>query len=265
MKALVLFSGGVDSSTCLAVAVEKYGSEAVREADKNIPIMVHLDNGGKIELYEEWFDNFVKRGGDFDVIGLSYYPFWHGSLEGLKANLENCAKRYGKDLIIAEVSMGHTMESYAEYEQLSEDERKGAATKPELAEKVPFPMTEQGQADFIQAVMEIVKNVPGGKGIFWWEPAWIPVPGSSWALKPGWEYVREKGPVGNEWANQALFDYEGNALGDDIVTNGGRVLGVVAKGDNLKVARANAYEATKLVDFANKYMRNDIGKAIDEA
>lgn len=53
--------------------------------------------------------------------------------------------------------------------------------------------------------------------------------------------------------------------GDDIVTNGGRVLGVVAKGDNLKEARANAYEATKLVDFANKYMRNDIGKAIDEA
>ncbi len=53
--------------------------------------------------------------------------------------------------------------------------------------------------------------------------------------------------------------------GEDIVTNGGRVLGVVAKGDNLKEARANAYEATKLVDFSNKYMRNDIGKAIDEA
>ena len=52
--------------------------------------------------------------------------------------------------------------------------------------------------------------------------------------------------------------------GDDIVTNGGRVLGVVAKGENLKAARANAYEATKLIEFENKYMRNDIGKAIDE-
>lgn len=49
-----------------------------------------------------------------------------------------------------------------------------------------------------------------------------------------------------------------------IVTNGGRVLGVTAKGDTLKEARANAYEATKWIDFANKYMRNDIGKAIDE-
>ena len=50
-----------------------------------------------------------------------------------------------------------------------------------------------------------------------------------------------------------------------IVTNGGRVLGVVAKGDDLKKARANAYEAIKLVEFENKYYRNDIGKAIDEA
>ncbi|QUO20694.1 phosphoribosylamine--glycine ligase [Clostridiaceae bacterium Marseille-Q4143] len=50
-----------------------------------------------------------------------------------------------------------------------------------------------------------------------------------------------------------------------IVTNGGRVLGVVATGDDLKKARTNAYEAVKLVDFDNKYCRSDIGKAIDEA
>ena len=52
---------------------------------------------------------------------------------------------------------------------------------------------------------------------------------------------------------------------DGIVTNGGRVLGVTAKGATLKEARANAYEAAKWVNFENKYMRNDIGKAIDEA
>ncbi|MBE5939317.1 MAG: glycosyl hydrolase [Lachnospiraceae bacterium] len=190
----------------------KAGAKAVREASPDIKVMVHLDNGGKIPLYEEWFDNFAERGGDWDVIGLSYYPFWHGDLAGLKANLENCAKRYGKELVIAEVSMGHTMESYRTYEQLDGEERKGAATRPELAEKVPFPMTEDGQADFIYEVMKIIKEVPGGKGIFWWEPAWIPVSGSGWANKPGWEYVHEKGPGGNEWANQALFDYKGNAL-----------------------------------------------------
>ena len=53
--------------------------------------------------------------------------------------------------------------------------------------------------------------------------------------------------------------------GDQIVTNGGRVLGVTAKGATLKEARANAYKATEWVKFDNKYMRHDIGKAIDEA
>ena len=53
--------------------------------------------------------------------------------------------------------------------------------------------------------------------------------------------------------------------GDQIVTNGGRVLGITAKGATLKEARANAYRATEWVQFANKYMRHDIGKAIDEA
>ena len=56
------------------------------------------------------------------------------------------------------------------------------------------------------------------------------------------------------------FDAEGN-----ILTNGGRVLGVTAKGATLKEARANAYAATEWITFENKYMRHDIGKAIDEA
>ena len=51
---------------------------------------------------------------------------------------------------------------------------------------------------------------------------------------------------------------------EGIVTNGGRVLGVTAKGEDLRKARANAYEATNWIEFENKYMRNDIGKAIDE-
>ena len=60
--------------------------------------------------------------------------------------------------------------------------------------------------------------------------------------------------------------HAGSKLTDEgIVTNGGRVLGVTAKGADLKAARANAYEAAKWIDFENKYMRSDIGKAIDEA
>ena len=51
-----------------------------------------------------------------------------------------------------------------------------------------------------------------GKGFVYWEPAWLPVPGCGWANEAALAYTGEQGPGGNEWANQALFDYDGNAL-----------------------------------------------------
>lgn len=190
------------------------GARAVRDFDPNILVMVHLDNGGNHGLYRTWFDHFFERGGDCDVIGMSYYPFWHGTMEELRANMNDIAPRYGKYLVLAETSMGFTMDSYARKERLRKAERRGAATTPELVQKVPFPMTPEGQVQFTERLLEIIEQVPGGRGrgFFWWEPAWLPVPGSGWAARPGWEYAKEKGPTGNEWANQALFDFNGNAL-----------------------------------------------------
>lgn len=190
------------------------GIRGVRAVDPKVPIMIHLDNGGNNELYRTWFDEFMKRGGDFQIIGLSYYPFWHGTLEDLADNMKDIAVRYGKELIVAEVSMGFTMEDYQSYEKLPDEKRKGMATRPELAAKVPYPMTPGGQCGFMQDLMALIKNVPEGKGkgFFYWEPAWIPVEGSGWATEEALEYIQDKGPCGNEWANQALFDYDGNAL-----------------------------------------------------
>lgn len=190
------------------------GVRAVREEAQEARVMVHLDNGGNHALYREWFDHYFRLGGDCDVIGLSYYPFWHGNLAALSANMNDIAPRYGKDLIVVETSMGFTMDSYASHEGLAAAERKGMATRPELVEKIEYPMTPQGQADFISDLLKVIRDVPEerGKGFFWWEPAWLPVPGSGWAKKAGWEYVHECGPGGNEWANQALFDFNGNAL-----------------------------------------------------
>ena len=190
------------------------GIRAVRKADAAIPVMIHLDNGGNNALYREWFDNFTKRGEDFEIIGLSYYPFWHGSLQMLNVNMNDIAERYGKDLVIAEVSMGYTMEDYKNYEKLSDEERKGYATRPALVEKIEYPMTKQGQYDFMEDFLNRISHIKGGKGkgFFYWEPAWIPVPGSGWATPASLKYMNDPGPCGNEWANQALFDYDGNAL-----------------------------------------------------
>ena len=191
------------------------GIRAVREAAPDARIMLHLDNGGNNTLYRTWFDSYFAQGGlDFDYIGLSYYPFWHGTPADLKHNMHDLAGRYGKDMIVAEVSTGFTLEDYASYEELTPDARKGMATKPELAAKVPYPMTPAGQSAFMQDIMELIRDVPGGhgKGFVYWEPAWLPVPGSHWANGQALAYTGERGPGGNEWANQALFDYDGNAL-----------------------------------------------------
>ena len=191
------------------------GIHAVREIDPNIAVMIHLDNGGNNELYRNWLDHYIANGGEtFDCIGLSYYPFWHGSMQMLRENLNDLAKRYQKDLIVVETSMGYTMEDYRVYEQLDKSQRKGMSTKKELVEQIAYKMTCEGQSQFIRDMLQIIREVPDGrgKGFYYWEPAWIPVPGSGWATQSAWEYVGEKGPGGNEWANQALFDYNGNAL-----------------------------------------------------
>lgn len=187
--------------------------DACARLDK-IQVMIHLDNGGNNKLYREWFDEYIRRGEDFEIIGMSYYPFWHGTLQALDDNMNDVAARYGKDIVVAEVSMGYTMEDYKDYEKLSDDERKGYATRAALVEKIEYPMTKQGQYDFMEDFLNRVKNVKDGKGkgFFYWEPAWIPVHGSGWATPASLQYMNDPGPCGNEWANQALFDYDGNAL-----------------------------------------------------
>ena len=197
------------------VALLNAGIRAVREAGGGAKVMLHLDDGGNNALYRRWFDGYLAAGGeDFDYIGLSYYPYWHGPLADLRENMRDLAGRYGKPMIVAEVSAGFSLEDYGAYEALPPQKRKGMAANAVTARRSPYAMTPEGQRALIRDVMDAVRGVPGGlgRGFIWWEPAWIPVPGSQWASDAAIAYMREKGPGGNEWANQALFDYEGRAL-----------------------------------------------------
>lgn len=211
---------GAEESRAIGVGISggnKRAGDAVKvagNADDAIRVMVHLDRGTDAEQFRSWFGEFTKRCTDFDVIGMSYYPFWNGSIAELKACMDEMAETYGKDVILAEISSGFTMEDYQERERLAASERKGYATKPPLTENLAFPITPQGQADFIRTVMENICRVKDGhgKGFVWWEPAWLPVPGSGWATPASLAYLHDPGPCGNEWANQALFDYDGNVL-----------------------------------------------------
>jgi arabinogalactan endo-1,4-beta-galactosidase len=190
------------------------GIRAVRSVLPGVPVLIHLDDGGNNAMYRDWLDRYLELGEDFELIGLSYYPFWHGTLEALERNLNDLAARYQKDLVVVETSTGFTTEDYASREGLGPGERKGMATKPELVARVPYPMTAAGQRDFLRDLVGTVRRVEGGrgKGFFYWEPAWLPVKGSGWTTAAGLRYLGQPGPGGHEWANQALFDYDGNAL-----------------------------------------------------
>ena len=190
------------------------GIRAVRETDPAIPVMLHLDNGCKREMCRDWFEQWFAHGGaDFDCIGLSFYPFWHGTLEQLRDNLRALAERWGKPLVVAETSCAFTLEPCADPERIAAGEVRPLAANPRTAAGVPYPMTPAGQAQFLEDVWAAVRSVPDdlGRGLIWWEPGWLPVPGAGWSQPAGLAYIHETGG-GNEWANQGLFDYEGKAL-----------------------------------------------------
>lgn len=191
------------------------GIRAVRETLPGVPVMIHLDNGCRNGLFRDWFDRYFAAGGlDFEYIGMSYYPFWHGQMSELRENMNDLALRYQKDMIVTETAAGFTLEDYQQYEQLPADRRVGMAANAGSVENIPYPMTPEGQCQFMTELMETIRQVPEGhgRGFVYWEPAWIPVPGSQWANDTAIAYMNETRPGGNEWANQALFDYDGRTL-----------------------------------------------------
>ena len=82
----------------------KAGTEAVREVDSKIAVMMHLALGGQNDEAVFWLDNMIARGVEFDIIGLSYYPRWHCTLDDLNFNMHDLINRYQKDINIVEYS-----------------------------------------------------------------------------------------------------------------------------------------------------------------
>ena len=185
-------SGGFDRLAPLLRA----GINGVRDvAGPKVKIMLHLADGGDNGLYRWWFGEITKRGvTDFDVIGLSFYPYWHGTLEQLAANMADISEHYDKDVVVVETAYAFTLEDGDGYPNIFGAEQQAAGG---------YPATVAGQADFLRDLREVVQNVPGGRGlgVFYWEPTWIPAAGAGW-----------RSGEGNAWDNQALFDFDGNAL-----------------------------------------------------
>ena len=88
----------------------KAGVTGVREVDPSVKIMIHLACGGQNAKSRGFLDRVLERDVDFDLIGQSYYPKWHGTLDDLKANLTDLAQRYKQPIIVVEYSVPNIRE-----------------------------------------------------------------------------------------------------------------------------------------------------------
>lgn len=136
--------GSTDNFDQLAQLLNK-GYEATKAADKNIKVIVHLDEGNNSEKFKWFFDNAKANNVKYDVIGLSYYPFWIKSdykenIRDLEKNLKDMVARYDKEVMVVEVGGDYTL--------------------------------EQNTYDMLVAVIKAVKDVPDNKGlgVIYWEP-----------------------------------------------------------------------------------------------
>jgi arabinogalactan endo-1,4-beta-galactosidase len=160
------------------------GVRSVTTPQDHVRIIIHVDCGGDWPVTRWYFDHLAEAGVDYDIIGQSYYPHWHGTLKNVRDNLRHTIRRYHKDVMIVET--GYPSRRVP----LSEAAAKNRA----------WPMTPEGQAQFLADLIRTVKKAPGGHGIGvnYWHPEATFMPGAT---------NRWSGPDAN-----SFFDAEGHPL-----------------------------------------------------
>jgi len=219
-----LLSPVIVSNWANVAKVLNAGAQATRLASPDAIIMLHLDRGGDIGVYQSWFDRFTDRVTgepaltekvDYDMIGLSWYPYYssHSSLDNLDANIRNIKARYNKEAVVVETGWAwiteydgdsqsnlfhHTQENQSAI-QMTDVNGYVSASGINFANRPGsgisyIPASPENQARVFRAIFDATVSA-GAVGIFWWAADWIPAPG-----------------LRSNWDNQTLFDFNGKAL-----------------------------------------------------
>lgn len=148
------------------------GVDAGRNRQARPIIMIHYDQGADKDGARAYYERFESYNIPYDMIGLSYYPWWHGNLLELRANLISLDRHFHKDIILVETAYNWRPAEYTN-------------ARP------PYPETPQGQVEFLESVNKTLLSInsPKIKGVMWWEPA-----------------------VAGGLRSRGFFDDEGNAL-----------------------------------------------------
>ena len=161
----------------------KAGIAGVKQAKNSsgIKIMIHAATGGDSQQSATFYHKMIEYGVDFDVIGLSYYPWWHGTFQQLEANLNNLSNTFNFDISLVETA-------YYANNWYPEPGNGNLNVKP-------YPPTEQGQNDFLKELDQRLKKYPKVKSVFYWEPEALDIPASQVF-----------------YLGRSLFDPQGNAF-----------------------------------------------------
>ena len=175
------------------------GAQAGNPAGHKLLVMMHYDQGGNSALSMAFFGELESLGVPFDVIGLSYYPFFHGAISAMRANVDSLAVKFRKPIVIAETQYAWTL--------ANGNSPLGDSTGDfvwQTSQLSPgYPASPGGQLSFVTDELSILAQVPDGlgAGLFYWAPDWIP--GVPWEPGTG---------VGSPNVNLTLFNFEGAAL-----------------------------------------------------
>ncbi|GGJ28110.1 glycoside hydrolase family 53 protein [Deinococcus roseus] len=169
----------------------KAGIAGVKDTGSQANIVIHIDKGGSNAEARNFYDRIVARGVEFDTIALSYYPYWHGPLDKLKANVADLMERYSKDVILAETAYPFTL-GWNDWTN----------NVIGLPEQLPaaYKATPEDQARMLSDLIAALKSVQGKHrtGVFYWGGEWIS--------------TGKEDTSGSSWENQALFDFDGKVL-----------------------------------------------------
>lgn len=178
-------------------ALLNQGIQAIEDCSPNTRIMLHLAEGGNLSLLNWWYGEVIVQGVQFDVMGVSYYPYWHGSLAQLQTSLNTLAQTYNKDIVIVEFAYPFVLGE--------DDDHDNIVYQPSQL-TAGYPASPEGQRVMTRTIMNIVSQIPGnrGLGVFYWDGTWTAVEGN------GWDPTDPDS--GNAWENQALFGFDDRLL-----------------------------------------------------
>ncbi|HLG33165.1 MAG TPA: glycosyl hydrolase 53 family protein [Ignavibacteriaceae bacterium] len=204
-------------------------SESLDPGD-SIKIMIHIDRGGDNSGSQWFFDHLITLNVDFDIIGLSYYPWWQGTLSELEFNTDDLAQRYDKEIILVETAYPWTLDWYDNTHNIVGDP----------SQLLPgYPATVEGQTGFLSDLIELVRNIPDdkGSGLFYWAPEWISVP-----------------TLGSPWENVTLFDFTGELLNSisvfDSIPSGIQPPELISDSFNLYQNYPNPFNSKTIINFS---------------